>query len=27
VRIAIVDAPADKPLRVGMSVETSVKVK
>jgi membrane fusion protein, multidrug efflux system len=27
VRIAIVDPPADKPLRVGMSVETSVKVK
>ena len=27
VRIAIVNAPADKPLRVGMSVETSVKVK
>ena len=27
VRISIVDAPADKPLRVGMSVETSVKVK
>jgi membrane fusion protein (multidrug efflux system) len=27
VRISIVDPPADKPLRVGMSVETSVKVK
>lgn len=27
VRISIIDAPADKPLRVGMSVETSVKVK
>jgi membrane fusion protein (multidrug efflux system) len=27
VRIAVVDPPADKPLRVGMSVETSVKVK
>jgi membrane fusion protein (multidrug efflux system) len=27
VRITIVDPPADKPLRVGMSVETSVKVK
>lgn len=27
VRIAIVDPPAGKPLRVGMSVETSVKVK
>lgn len=27
VRIAIVNPPADKPLRVGMSVETSVKVK
>jgi membrane fusion protein, multidrug efflux system len=27
VRIAIVDPPADKPLSVGMSVETSVKVK
>jgi membrane fusion protein (multidrug efflux system) len=27
VRISIVDAPADKPLRVGMSVETSVLVK
>jgi membrane fusion protein (multidrug efflux system) len=27
VRIKIVDPPADKPLRVGMSVETSVKVK
>jgi membrane fusion protein, multidrug efflux system len=27
IRIGIVDAPADKPLRVGMSVETSVKVK
>jgi membrane fusion protein (multidrug efflux system) len=27
VRISIVNPPADKPLRVGMSVETSVKVK
>jgi membrane fusion protein (multidrug efflux system) len=27
VRIAPVDPPADKPLRVGMSVETSIKVK
>jgi len=27
VRISIVDAPADKPLRVGMSVETAVKKK
>jgi membrane fusion protein (multidrug efflux system) len=27
VRVTIVDPPADKPLRVGMSVETSVKVK
>jgi membrane fusion protein (multidrug efflux system) len=27
VRIVIVDPPADKPLRVGMSVETSIKVK
>jgi membrane fusion protein (multidrug efflux system) len=27
VRISVVDPPADKPLRVGMSVETSVKVK
>jgi membrane fusion protein (multidrug efflux system) len=27
VRISVVDPPVDKPLRVGMSVETSVKVK
>ena len=27
VRIAVVDPPADKPLRPGMSVETSVKIK
>jgi membrane fusion protein (multidrug efflux system) len=27
VRILVVDPPADKPLRVGMSVETSIKVK
>jgi len=27
VRVTVVDPPADKPLRVGMSVETSVKVK
>ena len=27
VRISIIDPPADKPLRVGMSVETSVKKK
>jgi membrane fusion protein (multidrug efflux system) len=27
VRIIVDDAPADKPLRVGMSVETSIKVK
>lgn len=27
VRIAVDDAPPDKPLRVGMSVETSIKVK
>jgi membrane fusion protein, multidrug efflux system len=27
VRILVDDAPADKPLRVGMSVETSIKVK
>jgi multidrug resistance efflux pump len=27
VRISIVDPPADKPLRVGMSVETAVKKK
>lgn len=27
VRIVMVDPPADKPLRVGMSVETSIKVK
>jgi membrane fusion protein (multidrug efflux system) len=27
VRVSIVNPPADKPLRVGMSVETSVKVK
>jgi membrane fusion protein (multidrug efflux system) len=27
VRICVVDAPKDEPLRVGMSVETSIKVK
>ncbi len=27
VRIVVVDPPPDKPLRVGMSVETSIKVK
>ena len=27
IRVIVTDAPADKPLRVGMSVETSVRVK